>query len=79
MRLMVFSALAIVLASCSDPAAEALRRVEIAKRGGDEQEACRQMRVVQAERLKQEREREYQEAKLSADVYCQNLELRRRL
>lgn len=68
------------LSACSDPVKEAKRELEIVEStGGSKDEVCAASRKVADAYLKAHEAKEYEVARLSADIRCMNAQLDRQL
>lgn len=68
------------LSACSDPVKDAKRELEIIEStGGASADVCAAKRKLADAYLKAQDSKEYEAARLSADIQCMNTQLNRRL
>ena len=76
MRALALTTLLAVLGGCSDPVADAKRRLEIVeKSGGSSADKCKAQQAVADAQLQAKNEADYPLAKITADVTCNGARL----
>lgn len=76
MRVLALTTVLVVLCGCSDPVADAKRRLEIVKQsGGSSADICKAQQAVADAQLQAKNEADYPLAKVTADVACNRARL----
>ncbi len=77
MRIAVVGTL-LLLAACDHAAEDAEKQFEIVRKDDDADATCKAARKVADAWLARQDEKKYQDSKLTADIYCQSADLKRR-